>query len=200
MHVSSFALHINRCMVRILAETVRGAERPLQGGADMTRAEHLRIGRPVAAGSTNRWPQPCGARLATPNLGDFADCGPKVVVGRSMTPAAARPYLRYAATEALHAARLRRSVAGWPFLASSAAARLVAGPSARMTCSITPIALCHVGRRAVRAKMTGQSASPTTGRSRFRSATPSCARSKAICGMSWTNCSGRCREVRRSTS
>lgn len=52
-----------------------------------------------------------------------------------MTPAAARPYLRYAAIEPLRAARSRRSVSGWPFLASSAAARLDAGPNARMTCS-----------------------------------------------------------------
>ena len=64
-----------------------------------------------------------------------------------MTPAAARPYLRYAATEALHAARSRRSVSGWPFLASSAAARLVAGPKARMTCTTTPIAPRRASRR-----------------------------------------------------
>lgn len=40
-----------------------------------------------------------------------------------MTSIAAHPYLRYAATEVLHAALSRRSVSGWTFLASAAAAR-----------------------------------------------------------------------------
>jgi predicted lysophospholipase L1 biosynthesis ABC-type transport system permease subunit len=49
-----------------------------------------------------------------------------------MTPAAARPYLRCAATEALRVMRSRGSLPLWPFLASSAAAHLAVGPNARM--------------------------------------------------------------------
>jgi len=64
-----------------------------------------------------------------------------------MTPAAARPYLRYAAARPLRKARCQRSVAGWPFLASCAAARLVAGPKARMTCTTTPTAPRRASRR-----------------------------------------------------
>ena len=148
----------------------------------------------------NRSPPSCGARLAIRHLPRFRRLRGHSDRRASMTPAAVCPYLRYAATEALRAARLRRSVSGWLFLASSAAARLVAGPNARMTCTTTPIAPPRAGLRAGRARMTGRSSSPTTGRSKFRSATPSCARSKAICGKSWTSCSDRCREVRSEAS
>ena len=167
----------------------------------MGPAEHRRIVRPIDAESTNRSPRSCGARQATRNARDFVDWRTTVVdPWGGMTPAAPRPYLRYAATEALHAARSRRSVSGWPFLASSAAARLVAGPVARMTCTTTPTAPRRAGLRAGRARMKDQSSSPMNGRSKFRSATPSCARSKAICGKSWTSCSDRCREVRSEAS
>jgi len=64
-----------------------------------------------------------------------------------MTPTAARPYLRYAAIEPLRAARARGSVSGWPFLASSAAARLVAGLNAQMTCTTTPTGSRRASRR-----------------------------------------------------
>lgn len=47
-----------------------------------------------------------GARLATRNVRDFADCGITVFDpwGRSIAPAAARPYLRCAAMKRLRAA------------------------------------------------------------------------------------------------
>ena len=166
----------------------------------MAPAEHLRIGRPVAAGSINRSPRSCGARLATPNFREFDDCRGHGRRGASMTPAATRPYLRYAVTETLHAEWLRRIVLGWPFLASSAAVQLVAGPNAPMTCTIIPTTSSRAGLRAGRARMMGRSSSPTNGRSKFRLATPSCARSKATCGKSWTSCLDRCRDVRSEAS
>lgn len=75
---------------------------------------------------------------AVPNLREFADCRGTVVVGRVCRPPQLAPYLRYAVSETLHAEWLRRSVPGWPSLASSAAVRLVARPNAPMACTITP--------------------------------------------------------------
>lgn len=88
---------------------------------------------------------------------------------RRQPPRPRQAYLRYAATEALRAARPRRSVSGWPFLASSAAERLVVGPNARTTWLTTPVVSRRAELRADRARMTGRLSLPMTGRSKFRS-------------------------------
>ncbi len=68
-----------------------------------------------------------------------------IIANPAMHYAAAHSYLRYAATEPLCDVWTHGSLPKWRFLATSVAARLVAGPSARMTCMTTPTASRRAG-------------------------------------------------------
>lgn len=87
-----------------------------------------------------RSPRSCGARLSDSQCPRFRRLRDHLgrSVGQSMTPTAAHPYLRYLRLEALHPTIARGTLTAWSFLASFAAARLVAGLNARMTCTTMP--------------------------------------------------------------
>ena len=105
-------------------------------------------------------------------------------------------YLRYYARLALRQKPARATLIRWVCQSKFGAARPVAGRSHQATCSTISTLARYVDHRWPKPSLRGQSSSPTTGPTPYRSATPSCVRSKPICAASWTSCSDRCRDVR----
>lgn len=104
----------------------------------------------------------------------------------NLTPAAARPYLRFASSEALRDGSSRASLSKWLWRENAGSAFLADG----RTVSTTFTTICNARRDAPAsvARM-GRSSSPTTGLTKSRSAMPSCASSKAVFETNWTRCS-----------
>lgn len=104
----------------------------------------------------------------------------------NLTPAAARPYLRFAASEALRGASSRASVSKWLWRENAGSAFLADG----RTVSTTFTTICNARRDApASVARIRRSSSPTTGPTKSRSAMPSCALSKADFETNWTHCS-----------